>query len=221
MYREAGNNSPVRLIYWLPAKTLTTAMNDTLTIPRYLAHNLIALRKQKGLSQAGLSEIAQVPRSTITHMESGEGNPSLTRLCKLASALSVSIEELLSRPRNQCTVLRADQVPVIRRSAGQVLVHQLMPDKIRGIAIDQLTLVPGSSMGGRPHLPGSKEYLMTLAGVVIVSVAGEDYRVGKGDVLAFPGDQKHAYRNGADSEAQAISVVLPMPYLLEQGLKNS
>lgn len=68
-------------------------------------------------------------------------------------------------------------------------------------------------MGGKPHLNGSKEYLMALEGALTISVAGQDYPVGAGEVLAFPGDQKHAYRNTGSGTAVALSVVLPMPYL--------
>jgi transcriptional regulator with XRE-family HTH domain len=191
-------------------------MNQLGSASRYLAINLLALRKKKSLSQNKLSELADIPRSTITHMESGEGNPSLTNLCKLAAALSISIEELLSRPRNECTLLKAADVSVSNRSSGKVRVHRLMPDTLRGIEIDRVEIQGRSSMGGRPHVQGSKEYLMTLAGEVIVSVDGEDYTVAAGDVLAFPGDQRHAYRNGKSRPAVALSVVLPMPYLLDR-----
>ncbi len=185
--------------------------NDT-SVARYLAANLLHLRKAKNLSQDKLSELAAMPRSTITHMESGEGNPSLANLCKIAAALTVSIEELLSRPRKECTLLRAGDVTVLTRSAGKVQVHKLMPDKVRAIEIDRVEIAAGSSMGGQPHLRGTKEYLITLSGEVSVSVDGDNYRVGEGDILAFPGDQKHGYRNTGAQKAVALSVVLPLPY---------
>ena len=59
-------------------------MDELSSVSRFLANNLLDLRKKKNLSQDKLSELAGIPRSTITHMESGEGNPSLTNLCKLA-----------------------------------------------------------------------------------------------------------------------------------------
>ncbi len=185
---------------------------DNEDIAQYLAANLQKLRKQRNLSQDKLAEQAEMPRSTITHMESGDGNPSLANLCKIASALSVSIEELLSRPRRECTLLKAEQVPVVKKSAGRVKVHKLMPDRLRGIEIDRLEISAGSSMGGKPHLPGTKEYLVSLDGEVTVSVEGEQHCVYAGDILAFPGDQKHAYRNTGKTTAVALSVVLPLPY---------
>jgi transcriptional regulator with XRE-family HTH domain len=180
-------------------------------ISRYLATNLQALRQQKNLSQQTLSAMASVPRSTITHMESGAGNPSLGNLCKMATALGVSIEELLSRPRSECTLLRAADLPAEERASGARLLR-MMPDKIRGIAIDRLELDYGGSMSGQPHLPGTKEYLLNLHGEITVAVAGSHYRVERGDIFAFPGDQKHGYRNTGAAAAAAISVVLPVTY---------
>jgi transcriptional regulator with XRE-family HTH domain len=191
-------------------------VKESNVVSHYLADNLLALRKQRGMSQNSLSDLAAIPRSTITHIESGQGNPSLSNLCKLATALNVSIEELLSRPRSECTLLPASEVPVQARSGGKAKLFKLMPDRVRGIEIDRIEIEAHASMGGKPHVQGSKEYLMTLDGEVTVSVAGEEYRVTPGDVLAFPGDQRHAYRNHGTEPVVAVSVVLPMPYLLER-----
>lgn len=178
----------------------------------HLALNLAALRREKSLSQHALSELAGIPRSTITHIESGQGNPSLNNLCLLAVALGVSIEELLATPREHITLLQSDAVPVLSRGAGLVKLHKLMPDRVRGIEIDRLEMAAGSSMGGQPHIQGSKEYLTVTRGEILVSVAGSEHTVKAGDVLAFPGDQRHGYRNAGKRPATAMSVVLPMPY---------
>jgi len=135
----------------------------------------------------------------------------LTNLCTLAAALGISIEELLSRPRCHSKLLRAADVPILKRSVGNVEVHELMPDKVRGIEIDRVEIKANASMTGHPHLQGTKEYSMTLKGEVTVSAAGSQHAVSVGDVLAFPGDQKHGYRNTGAGTAVALSVVLPMP----------
>jgi transcriptional regulator with XRE-family HTH domain len=187
-------------------------VSDLEHVSGYLADNIITLRKRSELSQEKLAEKAGIPRSTLTHMESGGGNPSLTNLCKLAAALGVGIEELLSRPRSDSSLLKRAQVPIQKRSAGKVMVHKLMPDKVRGIEIDRMEFNSGASMAGKPHLQGTKEYLVGLAGQVTVSVAGQHWAVDEGDVLAFPGDQKHGYRSTGDGDSRALSIVLPLPY---------
>jgi XRE family transcriptional regulator, regulator of sulfur utilization len=179
-------------------------------IPRYLADNLAALRLKKGMSQLELAKQAEIPRSTLTNIESGSGNPSLQNLVKISAALQVGIEELLSRPRNECELITAQDVPVESRSQGRVRVYKLVPDKIKGLDVDRMEMQSGVTMVGHPHLPGAKEYFSVLQGEVTVAVAGERFAVKKGEVLAFPGDQPHSYRNSGSSLAIGISMIIPV-----------
>ena len=64
-----------------------------------LARNLGTLRHARSLTQEALAKAAGVPRSTIANLESGDGNPSLTVLVKVAHALGAPIDELLAPPR--------------------------------------------------------------------------------------------------------------------------
>ncbi len=177
----------------------------------HLAFNLRYLRKKKNLSQQQLAQSADLPRTTLTHMESGQGNPSLTNLVKVAAALGVGIEELLSRRRSDSVLILAKDVPVTLRSKGRVKVYSLLPDPLKGLAIDRMEFAPLSMLGGQPHLPGTKEYMTTLQGQLEVYLSGERFEVNLGDVLAFPGNQPHSYHNTANTPAIAISVVIPVP----------
>jgi len=178
----------------------------------YLAANVRSLRRRRNMSQEQLALRAGMPRSTVTNIESGGANPSLGNLALLSTALGVGIEEILSRPRSECQLLRAAEVPVRRRSQGAVRVRKLLPERARGLELDRVEIAAGSSMGGTPHIAGTKEYLYCLAGEVTVLVAGEAFVVAAGDVLAFPGDQAHSYRNRGRKTADAFSVVVPIPF---------
>src|SRR5262249_53173351 len=101
--------SSILLIYWHMA-------NELNSIARHLANNITLLRKKRGLSQNALAGIAKLPRSTITHMESGNGNPSLQNLARIAGALQISIEELLAAPRTDCKLIRRAEVRAMKRS---------------------------------------------------------------------------------------------------------
>lgn len=180
----------------------------------YLAQNIEKLRTSKGLSQLQLAQQAKIPRSTLTNIESGVGNPSLNNLVRISLALGVGIEELLSRPRTDCLLVKAAEVPVQSRSQGRVQLHKLLPDKIKGIEIDRMELSAEAVMGGHPHLEGTKEYLTVIQGEILVHIAGERFIVKQGDVLAFPGNQAHSYRNTKKTMSVALSVVIPIPVFL-------
>ncbi|MCB0413671.1 MAG: helix-turn-helix domain-containing protein [Bdellovibrionales bacterium] len=181
---------------------------------KYLGENIENLRSLKNMSQLQLAQQAEIPRSTLTNIESGVANPSLKNLIKISLALGVSIEELLSKPRTDCLLIKSNEVPVLIRGQGRVRLHKLLPEKIKGIEIDKLELSAEAVMGGHPHLDGTKEYLTVLQGEVSVHVAGETFNVKAGDVFAFSGNQPHSYRNLRKTTSIGISVVIPMPVFL-------
>ena len=185
--------------------------NEPKILSVFLAKNLIALRRQRGLSQGQLAKIAGIPRSTLTHLESGEGNPSLQLLAKVTAGMQVSIEELLSRPRASCKLIKSSDVPRQNRGQGLAVLFKLLPDLIPGMELDRLELLPGARMGGVPHVPNSKEYSVCIRGVVQIAVGGIKYNLQEGDVLAFPGDQAHSYFNLGSSKSACISVVVIAP----------
>jgi transcriptional regulator with XRE-family HTH domain len=180
-------------------------------IAKNLAASIVALRRKRGMSQAALARLSGVPRSTVAHLESGAGNPSLTNLARIAGALQVSIEELLARPRASCKLVRANELRGTRRGQGVATVYKLLPDPIPGMEMDRMEIEAGGRMGGIPHVTGTKEYLSVVQGEVTVYVAGESFRVGSGDVLAFPGDQAHSYHNTGSKKSVAFSVVVLAP----------
>ena len=62
----------------------------------HLADNIKALRETRGLSQQQMAKAAGIPRATWTHLESGAANPTLAVLVKVAAALQVRLDELVT-----------------------------------------------------------------------------------------------------------------------------
>jgi XRE family transcriptional regulator, regulator of sulfur utilization len=55
-------------------------------------------------------------------------------------------------------------------------------------------------------------FLIGIEGRVQVQVAGSRYDLDSGDVLAFPGVQRHSYLNVGGARAQCLSVVALAPH---------
>jgi XRE family transcriptional regulator, regulator of sulfur utilization len=178
------------------------------TTASHLARNLVSLRHTRSLTQDGLARDAGVPRSTIANLESGEGNPSLAVLVKVAQALGVPIDELLASPRAMVRRWNADEVALRSKGRG-VTIRPLVPEPVPDSMMEVMEFAPGAIMGGTPHLPGTREFFTCLEGRVRLLVAGEVYPLAAGDVLAFPGNLPHSYQN-ADGVAPArgVSVVI-------------
>jgi transcriptional regulator with XRE-family HTH domain len=173
-----------------------------------IAKNLVSIRKRKGLSQKVLAELSGTTRASIALLESGSANPTLDILLKISQGLMISIDELISAPRAECKHIKAADVPIDRRSKNGVTLRKLLPEKIPSTEMDELHLEPGATMTGSPHVEGTREYFTCISGQVLIGVLGEIHHLEKGDVLTFPGDKPHSYKNAGRTKAIGVSVVL-------------
>ena len=172
-------------------------------LPRRLAANVRLLREARGLTQDQMARVAGIPRATWGHIESGGGNPTLSVLDKVATALQVPIEELTSAPRGVGRLYPREALRTRRQGDGEV--RQLLPDSIPGMVMDRMRLPAG---GRIPGMWGTREYLTCESGEILLAVAGEQWRLRPGDVVTFRGDQRHSYTNPGPREAVGYSVVV-------------
>ena len=183
-------------------------MADT-ALPVRLAANLRQLREARGLTQAQAAKLAGLPRPTWTTLESGSANPTLGVLVRAASALHLSLEELVGPPRETGRIYRAESLRQRRR--GATSVRDLLPEKIAGMELERLELPRGAVMNGIPHTPGTREYLACERGRIELSTDGQAFALEAGDVVVFHGDHRHAYRNAGAETAVGYSVVVMAP----------
>jgi len=67
-----------------------------------LAENIRRLRKKKGLSQEKLARLADISNNTLIKIEQEVAKePTITTVTKIASALGVSIDELVKGNKNK------------------------------------------------------------------------------------------------------------------------
>lgn len=175
---------------------------------QFLAENLKAYRTKRGYTQEEFSKISGLARSTITNIESGEANPALDKIIQVANALGVGVDQLISKPQRQISLYKEDEIPKEMRGKN-VEILKLFPDAIKGIAIDKVKIKPGEVFRGKSHLNGTREYLSVLSGKLQMMIEGEVFEVEKNQVLAFPGDVRHSYKNISDKDLLYLSVVIP------------
>ena len=66
-----------------------------------IGKNIQILRKQKNLTQEALAETVGVARQTIAKWEAGESTPDLEISGRLASALEVTLDDLVNAPEGE------------------------------------------------------------------------------------------------------------------------
>ncbi len=170
-----------------------------------LARNVRQLREARKLTQAQLATTAGVPRPTLANLESGEANPTLSVLTRVAGGLQVSLEELVGPPRATGRFYPAAELPSRRR--GNVTIRKLLPEGHPSFDIERMELPVGGRLTGVPHTPGTREYLTCEAGQIELVASGARWALAAGDVVVFRGDQPHSYRNCGEVPAIAYSVI--------------
>src|SRR3954467_13552781 len=92
------------------AKGYSGGMSEELAT--HLARNIKQLRDMRGLTQQQMAKASGLPRATWANLETGGANPTLSVLHRVASALQVTIEELISRPRTAAQLYPRERLPI-------------------------------------------------------------------------------------------------------------
>ncbi len=170
-----------------------------------LAANVRQLREARGVSQQHMAELAGLPRPTWANIESGEANPTLAVLTRVANALGATLEELVGSPQSKTRFWPAETLPTQRR--GRTSVRTLLAQPGSGLLVERMVLQPGATLSADAHPPQTFEYLTCEIGELTLEVNSEQHVLLSGDLLAFRADQTHAYRNTTRVACTAFSIV--------------
>ena len=118
-----------------------------------------------------------------------------------------SIDELTASPRAKVRRWTAADLESHSRGRG-VTTRDLVPEPVPEEVMELMEFAPDGVMAGTPHLPGTREYFSCVEGQVTIFVAGERYELAAGDVLGFPGNVPHSYRNTGSARALGVSIVV-------------
>lgn len=162
-----------------------------------LATIAAALRRERqrhGLSLTELARRAGIAKSTLSQLESGTGNPNIETLWALAVVLEVPFSRLVDPPTPAVRVIRAGEGVAIpsdhARFAGTLLAA--CPPRARR-DLHLITGEPGPAREAHPHIRGTVEHMIVVAGRWRCGPAGTPVELGPGDYACLPGDVAHSY----------------------------
>ena len=162
-------------------------------------------RRAAGMSLAELAAAAGLGKSTLHALELGDGNPTLSTLWALATALGIPLGELLDdQPAPTVVVRAAEGARVDGISVHARLLHRLAAPgtvEVYELAID------GQQQASDPHLPGVRECLVVTRGAVRAGPADRPADLTAGDSIQHDAAQPHIYQ-GLEPENQALLLML-------------
>lgn len=177
-------------------------------------------RRARGWTLDDLAERSGVSRRMLVSVEHGATNPSLATLLRLSEALAIGLPALVAPNDGEVTVevSRAGTRPPLwtgERGGRAYLVAGLATPDV--VELWDWTLAPGDVHASEPHVRGARELLNVVEGEVVLSVAGEEARLGVGDAAVFAGDAVHGYRNEGTTPARfALTVFEPASVRAQQ-----
>lgn len=166
-----------------------------------LAHlvgeRLRAARQARGLSVGALADLAGVGKGSLSEIENGTRNPTLSTLYALAGALRVPLATLLAeQPGARITSPGVEaRLLEVSHEAGQT------------VEVYRLRLEPGTVYRSVPHGPGVTEHMLITAGRARVGRAGEETEIGPGESAQWVSDVPHGYATVGPTPVESVLIM--------------
>ncbi|HEX4432859.1 MAG TPA: XRE family transcriptional regulator [Frankiaceae bacterium] len=168
---------------------------------------LRALRQQRGLTLAELSDATGISVSTLSRMESGQRRPTLELLLPLARAHQVPLDDIVDAPTGDPRIhLKAFTshgctfVPLTRRPGGLQAYKQIIPP-------NWPKALPDSMPDLQVH--EGYEWVYVLSGRVRLLLGDQDLTLKAGEVAEFDTHVPHFMANPGPRTAEVLNLFGP------------
>ncbi|GAB3661976.1 helix-turn-helix domain-containing protein [Glycomyces tarimensis] len=173
-----------------------------------LAANLRALRERAGMSLSELARRSGIAKGTLSHLESGQGNPTIETVFSLSDGLGVPVPSLLDERRDPEVVLaRSIGLEVLSGKAVDLrMLRRLEFDRTVLEVFDQ-RIRPGQVQRSEGH-PG-REHIVVAEGRLRVGPPEAPYELAAGDYISFPAQDPHMYETVGGPVASVLLLEYP------------
>lgn len=169
-----------------------------------------AARQRQGLTLDALAAAAGISRATLSNLERGEHNPSLTAATSVARALGIGLALLLGDEDSRPVVTIPERERLVFRDPDTGIERQLLspPFAGRGIEFIRAILPPGAVTDDlAPYHPAIDKYLLVEEGALRVIVGGETHDLAPGDAFYFRASTTHRFENPGPGPCSYIAVL--------------
>ena len=172
-----------------------------------LGRRLRALRRERGLSLAEVAEATGISTSFLSHVETGKGDITFSRLSRLVELYGVTMLALVPQTRAETQVVRAEE----RKRGPSAIEHVeffVLTSRTDAPFVPVLCVYePGAETGyGTPRCI---EFIHVLQGTIEIAFEeGDTLRLKKGDSAYLAnGEAARSYRNVGRGTTTYVSVL--------------
>jgi XRE family transcriptional regulator, regulator of sulfur utilization len=167
-----------------------------------------SVRSSRKLTQKNLADLAGIPRATLATVERDDANPSLAVVFKIANALGMTIDQLVESSQRKIMHVPAVSMPQVQSGDRHYRAVTVSPVGVFHLVQLVFELDPGGVFEGKPHAPGSEEYLYVSHGEITLELAGEKVHLKQGDTACFHGNIRHIYGNPGDKVSVGFVTIM-------------
>lgn len=169
-------------------------------ISNAVSERIKSFRKARRFSQDELSRIAGISKGMLVELEKGSANPSIAILCKLATALGLSVADIVNISSTPLSyVIDKKDIPVLwkgdKGGSARLLAGTQGPDMIE---LWRWEMFPGERFDAQPHSAGTVEILHVESGELGLLIDKQELVIQTGCSAVARTDVVHSYFNSAD-----------------------
>ena len=177
---------------------------------REIGARLRRIREDRGLSQRQLARQSGVANASISQIEAGKLNPTVSMLKKILDGVPISLGEFFAseQPAQEQIFFRAEELVEIAdggvsyRQVGSSLAN-------RSIQLLKECYQPGAGTGKHALTHEGEECGIVLKGCLRVTVGDEVATLGVGDAYCFNSSLPHSFENAGNEPCELISACTP------------
>lgn len=175
-----------------------------------IGRRLRGARERLGLSQRQLARQSGVANATISQIEAGKLNPTVSMLKRILDGIPVSLGEFFGDKFEERDKVFFRATDLTEIADGGVSFRQVGAS-LRGRAIQliQECYQPGSGTGKHAITHEGEECGIVLSGRLEVTVGDETAVLGKGDAYYFKSSNPHQFRNKWHEACELITACTP------------
>lgn len=188
-----------------------TSTSSEVAIAAAVANRISALRKAQDLTFDALARRAGVSKGTLVQIDQERANPSIATLCRLATALGVSVAELVAPAdgtQSNVHIVKADDARTLwtgpRGGSAVLLAGTKGPDMLE---MWQWELKPGERFEASRHGRGTRELIHVTSGKLFLEVEGQGTIIAVGATAVANTDRPHSYANLGKSPVHFVMTV--------------
>lgn len=177
---------------------------------REIGVHLRDVRVHQGLSQRQLSKLSGVSNATISQIESGAVNPTVSMLKKVLDGIPISLGEFFSGDYELVEKIFFSADELVEIGEGGISYRQVGANlHNRAIQLIHECYQPGVSTGKQALTHEGEECGIVLKGRLQVTVGKRAKTLKPGDAYYFKSNQPHYFKNTGREICELISACTP------------